>query len=59
MALDRIKAHYASLDKARGLLKLEEKFSLREVKEAYRRLALRWHPDQAGRGRSRPTPKNE
>ncbi|MDV2495470.1 MAG: hypothetical protein RX316_04580 [bacterium] len=45
MALDRIKAHYASLDKARGLLKLEEKFSLRKVKEAYRRLALRWHPD--------------
>ncbi len=41
MALDRINAHYASLDKARELLKLEEKLSLREVKEAYRRLALR------------------
>ncbi len=52
MALDRIKVHFASLDKARELLKLEEKFSLREVKEVYRRLALRWHPDQAGRGRS-------
>lgn len=52
MVLDCIKTHYACLDKARELLKLEEKFSLREVKEAYRRLALRWYPDQAGRGRS-------
>ena len=52
MALDCIKVHYASLDKARELLKREENFSLCEAKGAYRRLALRWHLDQAGRGRS-------
>ena len=39
MALDRIKAHYASLDKAREVIKLEEKFSLREVKDESRRWA--------------------
>ncbi|MFQ5892718.1 MAG: J domain-containing protein [Nitrospinota bacterium] len=50
MGLNRLKAYYERLSKARELMKLEERVSLREVKEAYRTLARSWHPDQVGHG---------
>jgi hypothetical protein len=36
------------LEKARQLLELEMSATRREIREAYRRAARRWHPDNAG-----------
>lgn len=39
-----------SLEKARGLLRLDIKATKKEIKAAYRREARRWHPDAAPAG---------
>lgn len=40
------KVNYSQLDEARKLLSLESKVSLREIKESYRELAQKNHPDK-------------
>ncbi|MBW1982462.1 MAG: J domain-containing protein [Deltaproteobacteria bacterium] len=37
---------FADIDRARRLLGLEERASIREIKAAYRRLCKEWHPDR-------------
>jgi hypothetical protein len=49
--ISQIKAYLERLRRARELLELDERASLREVKEAYRNLARRWHPDRVDDGR--------
>lgn len=48
MEFDKIAAYYESLRRARELMELDGRTSLRELKAAYRALARRWHPDQVG-----------
>ena len=43
-------ADFRKIDEARKLLGLGEEASLLEVKEAYRELALRYHPDRSEPG---------
>ncbi len=46
MDVKKIQSYYESLRKASELLELDEKASLLEVRESYRALARRWHPDK-------------
>ena len=39
-------AHFMQIDEARKLLGLREDASLAEIKEAYRDLSLKYHPDR-------------
>ncbi len=39
-------ANFEDIDRARKLLRLEEEATLKEIKNAYRRLAHRHHPDK-------------
>ena len=41
-------ASFEEIDGARRLLGLEEAATLKEIKQAYRRMAFRYHPDRAG-----------
>ena len=50
MDLKKIKGYYDSLRRASELFDLDERASLQDVKQAYRKLARRWHPDRAGGG---------
>ena len=42
-------ANFEEIDKARRLLGLGEEATLKEIKQAYRRMAFRYHPDSAGK----------
>jgi len=39
-------ANFEQVDKARRVLELGETASLKEIKQAYRRMAFRYHPDR-------------
>jgi DnaJ-class molecular chaperone len=39
-------ANFEEIDKARKLLGLGDTATLKEIKQAYRRMALRYHPDR-------------
>ena len=39
--------NYEEIDEARKILELGESATLREIKDAYRRLALKYHPDRS------------
>lgn len=39
-------ADFNQIDQARKILGLDEKASLEEIKDAYRRLSLKYHPDR-------------
>ena len=39
-------ADFKKLDAARKLLRLDEEATLKEIKEAYRKAALKYHPDR-------------
>lgn len=41
-------ASFEEIDRARRLLGLGEAATLKEIKQAYRRMASRYHPDRAG-----------
>ncbi|MFH1415397.1 MAG: J domain-containing protein [Elusimicrobiota bacterium] len=40
--------HYEKMDIARKLLGLEEKATLKEIRDSYRRLSSKYHPDRCG-----------
>jgi len=42
-------ANFEEIDKARTLLGLGDVATLKEIKQAYRRMAFRYHPDRGGR----------
>ena len=44
-----MKLNAAEIDKARKILELGEKASLKEIKAAYRALSKKWHPDKCGK----------
>ena len=39
---------FNEIDKARKLLGLRERATLKEIKQAYRKMAFRYHPDRRG-----------
>ncbi len=39
-------ADFKKIDESRKILSLPEEVTLKEIKEAYRRLALKYHPDK-------------
>jgi len=39
-------AYFSQIDKARRLLGLGETATMKEIKEAYRRISLKFHPDR-------------
>jgi curved DNA-binding protein CbpA len=41
-------AKFEEIDEARKLLGLRESATLKEIKQAYRRMAFRYHPDRGG-----------
>ena len=41
-------ADFKQIDQARKLLELGEAATLKEVKQAYRRMSIRYHPDKSG-----------
>ena len=44
-------ANFEEIDDARRLLQLGEAATLKEIKQAYRKLAFRHHPDSSGGGK--------
>ena len=42
-------ANFEEIDKARRLLGLGDRATLKEIKQAYRKMAFRYHPDSGGR----------
>ena len=40
--------NFKQIDEARKILGLDEEASMEEIKEAFRRLALTYHPDRSG-----------
>ncbi len=43
-------ANFEEIDKARRLLGLGDRATLKEIKQAYRKMAFRYHPDSGGKG---------
>jgi len=43
-------ANFEEIDKARRLLGLGDRATLKEIKQAYREMAFRYHPDSGGKG---------
>ena len=41
-------ANFEEIDKARRLLGLGDRVTLKEIKQAYRKMAFRYHPDRKG-----------
>ena len=50
-------ASFEEIDGARRLLGLEEAATLKEIKQAYRRMAFRYHLDRAGAQKNAPNPE--
>ncbi len=45
------KIGFEEIDCARRILKLDERATMQEIKEAYRHLAVRYHPDKCKKSR--------
>ena len=43
-------ANFEEIDKARKLLGLGEAATLKQIKQAYRQMAFRYHPDKGEKG---------
>lgn len=50
-------ANFKQIDEARKALGLEENATLEEIKEAYKRLALKYHPDRCKEEKKRECEK--
>ena len=48
-----MKIDFRKIDEARKLLGLDEKASLQEIKDAYRKMALKYHPDRCKGGKKK------